>query len=124
MRIRRARAGLRGVGGLLAIIGLYGAQAQAQPTHTQTTHAGGAMFPASRGSGGTAASDRFTSEQEARAHCPAAPVVWANLGSKAYHLAGTTFYGKTRHGAFMCQADADHDGFHPVKGESPAKASR
>lgn len=59
------------------------------------------------------AGNHFTSEQAAKSHCPDDTVVWANLGSsKAYHLSGDRYYGKTRHGAFMCRKDADQAGFH------------
>jgi hypothetical protein len=59
------------------------------------------------------AADQFTSEQAAKSHCPGDAVVWVNLaGSKAYHTSGNRYYGKTKHGAFMCQKEADQSGFH------------
>ena len=55
-----------------------------------------------------AASDagEFTSDQQARARCPSDTVVWVNTRSRIYHFAGTRDYGKTKQGAYMCEADA------------------
>jgi hypothetical protein len=61
--------------------------------------------------------DEFSSELAAKAHCPGGTVVWVNLsGGKIYHLGGDRLYGKTRHGAFMCQTDAGRWGFHQAAG--------
>ena len=58
---------------------------------------------------------QYADEASAKAHCPADTVVWANTSSKAYHLAGTKYYGKTKKGAYMCQKDADSSGYHGPK---------
>ena len=59
------------------------------------------------------APNQFSSEALAKAHCPGDTIVWANTGgSKAYHMAGTKYYGKTKKGAYMCQKEADQGGFH------------
>ena len=72
----------------------------------------------------TAPSDQFTTEAAARAHCPGDTVVWATLSrTKAYHLSGDRYYGKTRRGAYMCQKDADKDGMHQVGRRSAASPS-
>jgi hypothetical protein len=63
----------------------------------------------------------YADEASAKAHCSADTVVWVNTSSKAYHLAGTKYYGKTKKGAYMCQKDADAGGFHGPKAK-PAKA--
>jgi hypothetical protein len=69
------------------------------------------------------ANNQFSSEEAAKAHCPGDAIVWANLGSsKAYHRSGDRYYGKTRHGAYMCQKDADQAGFHAA-GRRPTKAA-
>jgi hypothetical protein len=69
--------------------------------------------------------DQFTTEAAAKAHCPGGTVVWATLSrSKAYHLSSDRYYGKTRRGAYMCQADADKDGMHQAgRGSTTSKAS-
>ncbi|MGH7116641.1 MAG: hypothetical protein ACREE9_19375 [Stellaceae bacterium] len=68
---------------------------------------------AAPGTSGSLAADQFASEQAAKTHCPGDAIVWANLGgSKAYHMSGNKYFGKTKHGAFMCQKEADQSGFH------------
>jgi hypothetical protein len=39
-------------------------------------------------------------------------IVWVNLSKKTYHMAGDPFYGRTKHGEYMCQSDADAKGYH------------
>ena len=40
-----------------------------------------------------------------RASCPSDTVVWVNTPSRVYHYAGTHYYGHTKRGAFMCEAE-------------------
>ena len=62
---------------------------------------------------------QFASEAEARSNCRGDAVVWANTKSHVYHLPGTPKFGNTKHGAFMCQADADRSGsFRAAKHET------
>jgi hypothetical protein len=54
----------------------------------------------------------------------AAPgLVWLNTGgkSKVYHCPGTTFYGKTKHGEYMTEADAKAKGAHGVRNQPCTK---
>ena len=61
---------------------------------------------------------QFASEADARSNCRGDTVVWANTKSHVYHLPGTPKFGNTKHGAFMCQADADRSGsFRAAKNE-------
>ena len=79
-----------------------------------------APAPAAKGAMGA---NEFSTESEAKGHCPSDTVVWANSKSKSksWHYAGTKYYGKTKAGAYMCQADATAAGFHAAKNESAPK---
>jgi hypothetical protein len=52
----------------------------------------------------------FGTERAAQQHCPADTVVWLNLPSGVYHFAGERWYGRTKHGAFVCEKEADQAG--------------
>jgi hypothetical protein len=58
---------------------------------------------------------QYGSETAAKTHCPRDTVVWANLDSKIYHFAGNRDYGNTKHGAYMCEREAE--GFRAAKNE-------
>jgi hypothetical protein len=88
--------------------------AAALPAYGQTAAShppAGASAPAAAAS--APAAGQFPTEQAAKAHCPGDTLVWVNLGaSKAYHTSADRYYGKTRHGAYMCQKEAQQQGFH------------
>jgi hypothetical protein len=80
--------------------------AAARATHVgRTATSGSAALPAGA----------YPVESEAKAHCPTDTVVWANTSSKAYHMSGAKYYGKTKHGAYMCLKDAEVAGYHGSK---------
>jgi hypothetical protein len=73
--------------------------------------------PAPRPTAAPSKANQYTTEAEAKSHCPGDTVVWANTNSKIYHFAGTHNYGNTKSGAYMCERDAGADGFRAPKNE-------
>ena len=46
---------------------------------------------------------------------PEKGMVWVNLNSGIYHREGDQWYGKTKHGKFMSEADAQKAGYRVSK---------
>jgi DNA uptake protein ComE-like DNA-binding protein len=51
---------------------------------------------------------------------PVKGMVWVNLSTKVYHKEGDVYYGNTKNGKFMTEADAIKAGYHLAKGSGPA----
>ena len=97
-----------------ALVAVSFAPASFAAASTMTKTTASTMKPAMK----TAAAPdpkRFKTEALASAACPADTVVWANISTKIFHLKGTATYGKTRNGAYMCEADAKSEGFKATK---------
>jgi DNA uptake protein ComE-like DNA-binding protein len=53
----------------------------------------------------------------APAPAPGSGMVWVNTDSGVYHKEGTRYYGKTKNGKYMSEADAVKAGYRPAKKE-------
>jgi hypothetical protein len=101
----------------LSVVALAAPAVLAQPTAAPTekgTSTAKAKTP-------VAVAGSYKTEAEAQATCVGAPVVWVNTRSKIYHAKGTSAYGKTKSGFYMCQALADTSGYRAVKASTPKK---
>jgi hypothetical protein len=64
---------------------------------------------------GASAAKTTTGKSAASVKCASGdPVVWVNTDSKVYHMAGTRYYGKTKHGQYACKSTAESMGDHPA----------
>jgi hypothetical protein len=55
----------------------------------------------------------YISVAQAQAACPTDQVVWANWSTRTVHLPADKYYGRTKVGAYACEADATQSGFSP-----------
>jgi hypothetical protein len=102
--------------GVAAALPAHGQTTAPRPSAAAAPHAAAPTPP-------TPAAGQFSAEPAAKAHCPSDTIVWVNLGaSKAYHTSADRYYGKTKHGAYMCQKEAEQAGFH-APGHRPSKAA-
>jgi hypothetical protein len=78
----------------------------------------GYKCPGTSASQGPAAAYQYSTEAQARAHCPGDTVVWVNTASNIYHFHGTWNYGNTKAGAYMCEEDSLSEGMRAAKNET------
>jgi hypothetical protein len=78
----------------------------------------GYKCPRDKGTPGNNSANQYSSERQARAHCSNDTVVWANTNSNIYHFRGTSNYGNTVAGAYMCEQDSLAQGMRAAKNET------
>lgn len=60
--------------------------------------------------------EKFKTEAAAQASCPADTVVWSSMTkSKVLHTSHSKYFGKTKHGVFVCEKTAQAAGYHLAK---------
>jgi len=112
--------------GLLALLLSFPSQGLAQTTEVATNAPPLVSTPAppaaarpasvNRTSAALPRDETFTTVAAAQASCPADTVVWSTFSrSKSFHLAASRYFGKTKHGAFVCEKVALAAGFHAAK---------
>jgi hypothetical protein len=79
-----------------------------------------AASPAAAGSPGAYGSQKGaasmgTAQPVPSMDCGGTQPVWVNERSRVFHLAGDPYYGRTKHGKYMCERDAAKAGYHPSK---------
>ncbi len=52
---------------------------------------------------------------EAKTGCGSDTVVWRAHDSKVFHLSSSRYFGKTKHGSYVCEKAAEGKGLHAAK---------
>jgi len=100
----------------LVTVGAAASAAPSRPAPAPAPAATPAPAPAPSASARTPAAPTATTGQQP----PVKGMVWVNLSTKVYHKEGDRYYGKTKNGKFMTEADAIQAGYHEAKtGKKP-----
>jgi len=95
------------------------AQTAAAPAAPMAKPTAAAATQAAAGSTGKSRlmnSQKFTTVAAAQASCPTDTVVWSSLTkSDSFHLPNSRYYGKTKHGAYVCEQAALAAGYHKAR---------
>ena len=85
-------------------------------TETTKPSTSGSRTPEASSKSKETAASGTEDESETQAKTPPAKgMVWVNLKTGIYHREGDRWYGKTKSGKFMSEADAEKAGYRPAK---------
>lgn len=90
-----------------------GAATTTQTPATSSSSAAPATTPAPATSSKTTAANSSKTQQVAQAPGGGADKVWLNTSTNVYHCPGTKYYGTTKAGAYMTEAEAKAKGGRP-----------
>lgn len=91
--------------------------ATATTTKNATASAPSSQPPSPKPSEPAPASPAKTAAPSTSQGNPGPGMVWVNLDSGIYHYEGSRYYGKTKNGKYISEADAVKAGYHPAKNE-------
>jgi hypothetical protein len=113
------RGACSGHKGVQTWYGASGASAPAAAPAAAATPAAPAAAPAAPAPAPAAAAPKETSKPIATQAAGGGPgLVWVNTNSNVYHCPSDPYYGKTKSGAYMSEADAIAKGAHADHGKA------
>lgn len=89
--------------------------APAGASGTETASPSSKASPSSSSRTSAPASTVPQSDKPAAAPPHGSGLVWVNLDTKVYHYEGDRWYGKTKNGKYMTEAEAQKEGYRPAK---------
>ena len=82
---------------------------------TKAASSAAAAAPAPAGTTKAALPEPAKAASSVAKAAPAKGMVWVNTDSKVFHREGDRWYGKTKQGKYMTEADALKEGYRPAK---------